>query len=54
MINPDLLRWNPLVYRTTHKRWVMLAPYVSGVFWLGTLCLLAVTLYLSPVQITLP
>lgn len=54
MFNPDLLRREPIVYRTAHKRWMMLAPYISAAFWATTLALFLVIIYLSPARVLLP
>jgi hypothetical protein len=54
MFNPDLIRREPLVYRTAHKRWMLLAPYVSIGFWITALAILGVVIYLSPVRIPFP
>ena len=37
MFNPDVFRRQPLVYRTAHKRWVLMAPYVSIAFWVAAM-----------------
>ncbi len=54
MFNPDLFRREPLVYRTPHKRWTLMAPYVSAAFWVGAIALMGVVIYLSPVRVPLP
>lgn len=54
MFNSDLLRRQQRVYRTGHKRWVLLAPYVSAAFWTAMMATLALVIYLSPVRIPLP
>ncbi|GEM_PF-3233120 len=54
MIDADLFRREPLVYRTGHKRWMLMAPYVSVAFWVATIGILGIAIYLSPVQLPLP
>lgn len=54
MFNPDVFRRQPLVYRTAHKRWVLMAPYVSIAFWVAALGILAVLVSLSPTIRPLP
>jgi len=54
MFDPDLLRREQLVYRTGHKRWTLLAPYVSMAFWTTMAVAVAAAIYVSPVRLPLP
>ena len=53
MLDPDLLRREPLVYRTPLKRFNLLAPYISVIFWCGV-CLLAALVVFQTVRVPLP
>ncbi len=51
MLNRDLLRREQRVYRTAHKRWTLLAPYLSVAFWACMIVALGLVIYVSPVRL---